>query len=47
MILEFPIFKEPPVILMELPPNVIVGPVVVLEIELIPFKSAFKEYLYS
>ena len=47
VILLFPISKEPPVILMELPPNVIFGPVVVLAIDVIPVKTGFKEYLYS
>ena len=47
VILLFPISKEPPVILMELPPNVIFGPVAVLAIDVIPVKTGFKEYLYS
>ena len=47
VILLFPISKEPPVILIELLPNVIFGPVVVLAIDVIPVKTGFKEYLYS
>ena len=47
VILLVPISKEPPVILIELPPNVIFGPVVVLAIDVIPVKTGFKEYLYS
>ena len=47
VILLVPISKEPPVILMELLPNVILGPVVVLAIDVIPVKTGFNEYLYS
>ena len=47
VILLLPKSKLPPVILMELPPIVIVGPPVVLAIDVIPFKSPDTFTLYG
>ena len=47
MILLPPMLSGPPVILMELPPIVILGPLSALEIDVIPFKSPSTLTLYG